>query len=409
MERSHGQSTPRVVIAGGGVAALEAALALRDWLGDSVGLELLSPHEGFVYRPLAVARPFGLVAEFELDLNAFARDTGATLHRGELATVDPAARTAATAGGSVFEFDHLVVATGAKTLPWLEDSLTFAGPRSVGDYRRLLYQLERGVIGSLAFAVPDGPGWLLPIYELALMTAVFARARLCQPRLTLVTPEARPLSLFGTETGRDVERTLEEWGVDLIPEHQATRFERPWLETDRGFDVAADEVVSMPRLRGPGIPGLPADGHGFIEVSRHGEVSGCDGLFAAGDATTFPIKHGGIAAQQADAVAEAIAARHDLIAEPSPFHPTLDAVLLSGETASHLHRALSTGATHPPVEQVGETWLPLGKVAARHLGSYLADRAGVGSTSPGLEPDELARELRGTHERRFRARVESDR
>ena len=49
----------RVLVAGGGVAGLEGLLALRDLAGDRVELTLLSPEEEFVYRPMAVAEPFG--------------------------------------------------------------------------------------------------------------------------------------------------------------------------------------------------------------------------------------------------------------------------------------------------------------------------------------------------------------
>ena len=379
-------------------------LALRDWLGDSVSINLISPHEGFVYRPLAVAEPFALTTQFEIDLHGFCRDTAATFRRGELASVDPEARMV-TVDGDALSFDQLVVATGARALPGLQDALVFTGPASVKAYRDLLYQVERGEIGSLAFAVPEGPRWLLPIYELALMTAVFARARLAQPQLTLVTPEARPLEYFGVETGREIIRTLQEWGIELVPEHRAIRFEQRSLETDRDLTIVADAVVSVPRLEGPGLPGLPADQEGFIDVSSHGEVPRCNGVFAAGDATNFPIKHGGIAAQQADAVAEAIAADLDQVADPGPFRPSLDAVLLGGEVATHLHRFLTAGTTSGTREQAGEAWWPLGKVAARHLGSYLADRAGLASTTPAIDSDPLAEDLKRTHERGFQTMV----
>ena len=48
-----------VLIAGGGVAGLEALLALRDLAGDRVDLRLLAPEAEFVYRPMAVGEPFG--------------------------------------------------------------------------------------------------------------------------------------------------------------------------------------------------------------------------------------------------------------------------------------------------------------------------------------------------------------
>jgi sulfide:quinone oxidoreductase len=49
-----------IVIAGGGVAGLEALLGLRAVAGDRVHVTLVAPDPDFTYRPLAVAEPFAL-------------------------------------------------------------------------------------------------------------------------------------------------------------------------------------------------------------------------------------------------------------------------------------------------------------------------------------------------------------
>ena len=49
------EGRPKVLVAGGGVAALETMLALRDLAGERVEIELLSPEAAFRYRPLDVA------------------------------------------------------------------------------------------------------------------------------------------------------------------------------------------------------------------------------------------------------------------------------------------------------------------------------------------------------------------
>src|SRR3954452_24452119 len=89
----------RVLVAGGGVAGLEALLAMRDLAGDRVEATLLTPEADFVYRPMAVAHPFSrghaqrhLVADIAADL-------GARLVRGTLASVDDGSRTAVTTDG----------------------------------------------------------------------------------------------------------------------------------------------------------------------------------------------------------------------------------------------------------------------------------------------------------------------
>jgi hypothetical protein len=58
--RPHDARRPQVLIAGGGgVAAVEALLALRVHVGHMVAVELLAPEDEFVYRPSSVAEAFG--------------------------------------------------------------------------------------------------------------------------------------------------------------------------------------------------------------------------------------------------------------------------------------------------------------------------------------------------------------
>ena len=50
----------KVMIAGGGVAALEGMMALHELAGERISMQLVTPTPEFAYRPLAVAEPFGL-------------------------------------------------------------------------------------------------------------------------------------------------------------------------------------------------------------------------------------------------------------------------------------------------------------------------------------------------------------
>jgi len=91
-------------------------------------------------------------------------------------------------------------------------------------------------------------------------------------------------------------------------------------------------VVALPQLEGPRLPGLPADGLGFIQIDEHARVVGLDDVYAAGDATDFPIKQGGIATQQADAAVEMIAGRH--------LEPYLTATARPGEPSPSADRPM---------------------------------------------------------------------
>src|SRR5208282_1021052 len=109
---------PQVVIAGGGVAAVEALIALRDLLDGFVGIDLVAPGEDFVYRPLSVAEPFGLAEPRHFALRKIAADHGAELHLGKLEAVSPDRAT--VSGGRSLSYDALLVAVGARTREWLE-------------------------------------------------------------------------------------------------------------------------------------------------------------------------------------------------------------------------------------------------------------------------------------------------
>ena len=177
---------------------------------------------------------------------------------------------------------------------------TFSGPLSAGMVEGAL----RGARGRVLFTVPAGCGWTLPLYELALLTA---HELPDGPELEIVTPELRPLNLFGPMASDALARLLDRAGIAFEGETVAEAVVGGALLTRDGRMIAADAVIALARLQGPRLPGLPADDEGFIPVDPHGRVTGVRDVFAAGDATAGRIKQGGLAAQQADAAAEVIA------------------------------------------------------------------------------------------------------
>src|SRR4029078_4707190 len=86
-------------------------------------------------------------------------------------------------------------------------------------------------------------------------------------------------------------------------------------------EIEADRFVALPEQRGIEIDGVPHLPGGFIPVDEHGRVEDLPNVFAAGDITSHLVKQGGIAAQQADAVAEVIAAEAGAGMPAAPFPP----------------------------------------------------------------------------------------
>ncbi len=377
---SHDSSRPpaRILIAGGGFAAVEAALALRALAGERVRLTLISPEPVLHYRPAATLDAFDDRAPLRYDLRAIAEDLGVEYHKARIESVASQRRTVRTASGAHLGYDALILATGARAIAGIPGALTFRDQRDVHLIRRVLAEIEAGAVRRVVFAVPSGCSWPLPIYELALLTAARADELGVEPEVSIVSPEREPLELFGSSAARLVRALLEERGLRFLGAIAAAGVRGDGgLIRQFGGPIPADRVVAAPELRGRRITGVPASWWGFVHTDMFGRVEGIEDVYAAGDMTTFPLKQGGLAAQQADRIAHTIAAR--LGAPVKEFRPghVLRARLLGGPNPLVLRTELD--AWGRPTEAALERFDKSGaatsaKVLARYLTPYLEKR-----------------------------------
>ncbi|MCD6015344.1 MAG: hypothetical protein K0R88_1428 [Solirubrobacterales bacterium] len=366
-------SARRVVIAGGGVAALEAMLALRRMAEDRVEILLISPERSFAYRPLAVAEPFDLGAERRFDLAEIAADAAAELVEDGVTAVDGASRRVQMASGASLDYEDLVIAFGARHRAPLPEALTFWVPGWRDRMADLLKDVEGGWVRSVAFAIPVGCGWPLPLYELALLTSSHLEGEGVEGvELMLVTPEAAPLELFGSRASEAVGELLAHRGLGLFTGSYPSAYRGGELSLSPAGRLRVERVVTLPRIEGREIKGLPTGMHGFIPVDEYGRVPGLEGVYAAGDATTVPIKQGGLAAQLADVVASQIARDAGAAVEVEPFRPVLRGMLLTGERPRFLRTDFGAGAAEESMAAEHALWWPASKIAGRHLAPYLA-------------------------------------
>ncbi len=362
----------KVLIAGGGVAALEGALALRDLAGDRLLIAMLAPDPEFVYRPMAVQEPFAYGRAHHYPLSEMAADIGVELREQSFAWVNPAARVAYTDDGAEIAYDALLLALGARIHTRFTHAYTIDDRHLDDILHGLLQDVEAGYVKRLAFVVPARMAWELPIYELALMTARRAYELDVALSITIVTPEESPLAIFGAGASDAVSKLLADAGIKVLSSAYA---EVPQWDTvvvnpnDRRLTV--DRVVALPELYGPAVRGLPSGEHGFIPVDVHARVRGVERVYAAGDATDFAIKHGGISAQQADAAAEAIAALAGAPVEPKPFQPIVYGMLLTGGAPRYLRARITGGQGFSSEVSEDPIWTPPRKIVAHYLGPYL--------------------------------------
>jgi sulfide:quinone oxidoreductase len=352
----------RVVVAGGGVAGIEALLGLHALGEGRLELALVTPENHFTLRPHAVGEPFGGAPSPRLPLADVTREVGARFVRDRMTGLAPGGAAVGLEMGGDLSFDALIVTVGARTRDLHPRVLTFGGPMAVPAVRRLIGDLTHRRAASVAFVVPAGTTWPLPMYELALMT----RGRAQRRRIVLITPEHAPLALFGPEPSRAVGELLENAGVELHTgaEPQISEDGTAVLLGGDAAAVEADRIVAAPLLDGPEIDGLPRDDAGFIPVDEHSRVPGLTRVYAAGDGTNQPIKQGGLAAQQADAAVRHLVAEAGGMLPAEPFRPVLRGRLLTGGVDRFLR--------HDPEGDDSVLDEPLWQPAAKVVGHYLA-------------------------------------
>ncbi len=375
-------SQARVVIAGGGIAGLEAALALADLAGDRVRLSLLAPEPEFLFKPLAVEEPFTFQPAERHELAPALAEIGGEFIEGALREVDAGAHEAVLGDGSRLPYDYLFVCVGGRTRAAFTGVETFWSDRTDVPVDELIARADASPARMLNLIVPPGTSWPLPLYEIGLLIRRRAE-ELGMPGLAIriLTPEHSPLAIFGSVAGTAVSELLAARRISVETERYVVQDAEGRVRTSvSGELLDPDLALALPVISGPAITGLPADAGGFIPVDLHGRVSGTERVFAAGDGTTFPVKQGGIATQLADAGAAQIAAELGAAVDPKPFDPVLRGQLITGAESLHMKHEL-TGGHGEGKASLDYLWWPPQKVGGRYLAAWL------GHTTPtDLEP-----------------------
>jgi len=362
----------RVVIVGGGVAALETVLALAELAPDRTDGTVIAPNTEFVYRPMVVREPFAYGPAQRYPLAQIVNDAGARLCEGELGWIDPVAQEVHTKDDETIEYDALVLALGATITERYPHALTIDDRNLDETLHGLIQDIEGNYIHKLAFVAPGRMAWPLPLYELALMTAGRAYDMQIELETTIVTPEEMPLAIFGSAASAAV--------VDLLATANVQTVGSAYAEVPSYGEVLinpgerrleVDRVIALPELYGPVVRGIPLGENGFIRVDPHCAVPDVDRIYAAGDATDFPVKQGGVGSQQADVAAKSIAALAGATVTPERFDPVIHGMLLTHEQPRYLTARITGG--HGFSSEISESpaWSPPRKIVAKYLAPYL--------------------------------------
>ena len=326
MTTSNSPTPGHVIIVGGGVAGLEALLALQALAGDRVDLTLVSQHDWFVDRPVTVAEPFGLASAARHSVPDIVAERGARFVGATVVAVHADAHRVSCADGTELSFDTLILAPGARLSAPVADAIAFGlegSGRAIGE---MLDRLRSGEARSVAFVAPSTTGWLLPLYELALMTA----RELARSNVEGVA--AAPPQPGGSASGAVRRRRAARAPAACWPRRGSSSSARP-----RTGSAAADYVVTLPLLRGPelaGVPTTPPDG--FIAVDEHGQVKDSPTCTPPATGSTFRSSRVGSRRSRRMPWPSTSPPRMERASSPMPFRPVLRGMLFTGEAPLYM-------------------------------------------------------------------------
>jgi sulfide:quinone oxidoreductase len=387
----------RAVICGGGFAGIEGLLRLHRLAGDRVAVTLLTPEDVLVYRPLTVLAPFEAGTAARYPIERIAADAHAHWVRDSADWVDPTNRVVHTTSGQQLNYDALLLAIGGRERKPDRHLAVFSDQTSGQVYRGIVRDVEAGVVANLALVEPAGPSWPLPLYELALLTARHAAQIGAHAQIVVITPHTRPLHSFGEEAGEVVMRLLQEAGIALYTSAQ-TRVLAPrqLVLEPSGIRLDPDQIITLPTITGPNLRGIPGEARDrFIPVDERCRVRGLDGhVFAAGDATDLPIKHGGLAAQQADTAAGGISHLAGVTPRPAALRPVMRGSLLTGDKPLYLSAHLIAGSGWRAQIHEQPPWPVNQAVVAEELAPYLAGLEPVDTHGQETRPHAAAHQQR---------------
>jgi sulfide:quinone oxidoreductase len=357
---------PRVLILGGGFAALETAFLLRMRARDAVDISLVSDGPNFVFRPNTIYVPFGAEPDSLLvDLSKPLHRRDIDFHQAAVKEVHPARRLVSLAGGERLSYDKLVVATGAAMAPGEVPGLaehaatiwTAEGMLKVRErFERVAARQQAGEHPRVLFLVPPNNKCAGPLYEIVLMLETWLRRKDSRERvdITWSTYEDTYIQAFGPRLHDVVSKEFAERGIDgHTGERVSGVLANEVLYAD-GSSHEFDELIAFPPyVSAVRYESLPSDERGFIttELTTR-KVVGHDDIYAPGDAGDFPVKQAFLAFLQADAVADHIASlvvgRHEF---ETPFDPVSMCVMEMFDKATFAQVPLRlTGDPAHPVE-----------------------------------------------------------
>ncbi|MCL5736681.1 MAG: FAD-dependent oxidoreductase [Actinobacteria bacterium] len=292
--------THHVVVVGGSFGGVNAAYQLRRKLGDRVDVTLISAEADFTFIPSLpwVMMGWRKPEAIKVPLAGPMRRRGVSFIHDRATAIDPQAQTATTAGGKIFSYDHLVLATGSEldwsNVPGSDPAMgavhsCFTVEQAVAA-REAIARFLASDGGQAIVGASPGASCIGPAYELIMMldTALRRQKRRHLFDLHLVTPEPF-LGHFGLNGIGNMSRLLEDefrsrhlnWTINAA----LARIDTGTATLAEGTEMPMDLAVLIPAFYGAqvvrDVEGL-GNPRGFIPTDKHLRSTKYPNIYAVG-------------------------------------------------------------------------------------------------------------------------------
>ena len=311
----------RVLILGGGFAAITAAQELRSRLGDDDEIILVSKNSEFTFYPAIIPCIFGDLnfADIRFDLAGTLSEHGVRFIHGDVEAINTTSRKVSVSGDRMtysIDYDYLLFAVGrrleAHSIPGLSEYSH--GLFTIDTAERFKKAISEFKAGSIVVGLCGGAFLPVPVCESALALAdTFApQIKAGEVQVAAVFPATVEQAFAGANLFRDIEEEFRKKGIELITDFEVDVVDSDHIGSRDGSIVKYDLLMLIPPFVGQ--LSLRSAGHvtdisGFANVNRKMQVDGVDHVYAAGDITAMPgPKFGYMAMRQGRVAAANIAA-----------------------------------------------------------------------------------------------------
>ena len=290
----------RILILGGGFAAVSAAETLADAIGNEDEIILVSKNSDFTLFPAIVPMIFGDFAtdEIQFDLRPKLLERGIRFIQGEVHAINLASRTVEVSGDGIdskIRFDYLLLAVGRRLsgefIPGLfEHSHNIMSIEAALKFKEAISAFKNGSI-----VVGLAPGALLPVpvceSALALAERFSSGIRNGNVSVSVIVPTSVADAFAGGALFRDIEGQFDRMGIRLVSDFAVTKVDETQIHSANGHTLRHDLLMLIPPFGGhlSTRSGFPMTNlSGFVKVNTMMQVEDVDRVYAAGEIVAMP-------------------------------------------------------------------------------------------------------------------------